>query len=119
VWGLFVDGQHVGSTSIQRIDWRNRRALTGIVIGDRTWWGRGVATRSHALRTRYAFEELNLEKLVTTVIEGNTASRRALERAGYGSVGVHRRHEFRQGRWWDTRILELLRDEWLQRQSAA
>jgi hypothetical protein len=32
-----------------------------------------------ALRTRYAFEELGLEKLVTTVFEGNRASRRELE----------------------------------------
>jgi RimJ/RimL family protein N-acetyltransferase len=71
------------------------------------------------LRTRYAFQELNLEKLVTTVIDGNTASQRALERVGYGSIGVHRRHEFREGQWWDTRILELLRDDWLARQGAA
>jgi RimJ/RimL family protein N-acetyltransferase len=86
LWGLFVEGQHIGSTGIHQIDWRNRHAQTGIVIGDRTWWGRGIATRSHALRTRYAFEELNLEKLVITVIEGNIASRRALERAGYESA---------------------------------
>jgi RimJ/RimL family protein N-acetyltransferase len=118
VWGLFADGQHIGSTAIHRINWRNRRALTGIVIGDRTWWGRGVATQAHALRTRYAFDELNLEKLVTTVIEGNTASRRALERVGYCSIGVHRRHEFRGGQWWDTRIFELLSEEWRERQSA-
>ena len=73
VWGIFADGQHLGSTAIRRIDWRNRRAITGIVIGERSWWGRGIATAAHALRTRYAFDELNLEKLVTTVMEGNTA----------------------------------------------
>lgn len=112
IWGLFVEGQHIGSTGIHRIDWRNRRAQTGIVIGDRTWWGRGVATRSHAMRTRYAFEQLNLEKLVTNVLEGNTASRRALERAGYGTVGVYRHHEYRDGRWHDTWIGELLRENW-------
>jgi RimJ/RimL family protein N-acetyltransferase len=112
VWGIFADGQHLGSTAIRSIDWRNRRAVTGIVIGERSWWGRGLATAAHALRTRYAFDELNLEKLVTTVIEGNTASRRALERIGYQMVGVHRKHEFRQGRWLDTWVGELLRDEW-------
>jgi RimJ/RimL family protein N-acetyltransferase len=113
VWGIFgPEGQHLGSTGIRRIDWRNRRAITGIVIGERSWWGRGIASAAHALRTRYAFDELNLEKLVTTVMEGNTASRRALERVGYRTVGVHRRHEFRQGRWLDTWVGELLREEW-------
>jgi RimJ/RimL family protein N-acetyltransferase len=119
LWGLFVEGEHIGSTGIHRIDWRNRHAHTGIVIGERTWWGRGIATRSHALRTRYAFEQLNLEKLVTTVIEGNTASRRALERAGYLTVGVLRHHEYRHGQWHDTWIGELLRDNWMRAQPAS
>jgi RimJ/RimL family protein N-acetyltransferase len=118
LWGLFVDGNHLGSTSIGQIDWRNRRGTTGIVIGDRSWWGRGVAGESHGLRTRYAFEELGLEKLVTHVIEGNTASRRALERIGYQTVGIYRHHKFHRGQWWDAWIGELLRDDWLNRQTA-
>jgi [ribosomal protein S5]-alanine N-acetyltransferase len=118
IWGLFVEGTHIGSTGIHQIDWRNRRGMTGILIGDRTWWGRGIAGDSHALRTRYAFEELGLQKLVTQVCDGNTASRRALERVGYRTVGIYRRHEFRRGQWWDVWIGELLRDEWLVRQPA-
>src|SRR6266571_2980560 len=62
IWGLYVDDVHIGSTGIHQIDWRNRRGITGILIGDRTWWGRGVARDSHGLRTRYAFEELGLAK---------------------------------------------------------
>ena len=51
-----------------------------------------------ALRTRYAFEELGLEKVMTTVVEGNTASRRALEKVGYQTVGIYRHQEFRHNR---------------------
>jgi RimJ/RimL family protein N-acetyltransferase len=82
------------------------------VIGERAWWGRGIATRSHVLRTRYAFLELNLGKLVTMVVEGNVASRKALERIGYRTVGVYRRHEFVDGEWRDAWLGELLRDDW-------
>jgi RimJ/RimL family protein N-acetyltransferase len=113
VWGLFAEGRHIGSTAIHQIDWRNRRGITGIVIGDRTWWGRGVATESHAMRTRYAFEELGLEKLVTQVIDGNLASRRALERVGYRTVGILQRHEFRNAQWLDVWLAELHRADWL------
>jgi RimJ/RimL family protein N-acetyltransferase len=108
VWGLFVDGQHVGSTGIHRINWRQRRALTGTLIGDRNWWGRGIGGESMRLRTLFAFEELNLEKLVTQVVEGNLASRKALEHVGYRTVGIHRRH----GQRWDVWIGELMRDDW-------
>ena len=71
------------------------------------------------LRTRYAFQELGLETLVTHVLEGNTASRRALESVGYQTVGTYRRHEYRQGRWWDAWIGELLREEWLKQPGLA
>jgi RimJ/RimL family protein N-acetyltransferase len=119
VWGLFVqDDEHIGSTGIHAINWRSRHAMTGTLIGARSWWGRGIATESMELRNRYAFEELGLEKLVTHVIEGNTASRRALEHVGYQTVGLHRHHEYRHGQWWDVWIGELLRDEWLRRQTA-
>jgi peptide/nickel transport system substrate-binding protein len=56
-----------------------------------------IATEAMQLRTRYAFEELGLEKLITNVDEDNPASRRALERVGYRTVGLHRRHRFRGG----------------------
>jgi RimJ/RimL family protein N-acetyltransferase len=117
LWGIFVEGRHVGSIGIHAINWRSRRASTGIIIGDKRWWGRGVASEAMRLRTRYAFDELGLEKLVTTVFEGNPASRRALEKVGYRTVGVYRRHEFRNGRWWDVWIGELLREDWLQAQT--
>jgi ribosomal-protein-alanine N-acetyltransferase len=113
VWGVFQDGEHIGASGIHAIDWRSRRAVTGTVVGERSRWGRGVASESMALRTRYAFEELGLEKLVTQVLEGNTASRRAVEKVGYRTVGVHRRHEFRHNQWWDMWVGELLREDWL------
>jgi RimJ/RimL family protein N-acetyltransferase len=118
-WGIFVEGRHIGGTGITQINWRSRNAITGTVIGDRTWWGRGVASEAMALRTQYAFEELGLEKLMSQVFEGNLASRRALEKVGYTTVGIYRRHEFRHNRWWDVWIGELLRDEWLARRSVA
>jgi len=118
VWGIFAEGKHVGSTAISRIDWRNRHGMTGIVIGDRGCWGRGIASEAMTMRTHYAFEELGLEKLLTQVVEGNVASRRALERVGYATVGIYRHHEFRHNRWWDMWIGELLREDWEARQAA-
>ncbi len=114
-WGVFVEGEHIGGTGITQINWRSRHAVTGLIIGDKQWWGRGVASEAMAIRTRYAFEELGMEKLVTQVFEGNTASRRALEKVGYQTVGIFRHHEFRHNGWWDVWIGELLCEDWLTR----
>jgi ribosomal-protein-alanine N-acetyltransferase len=88
------------------------------MIGEKGWWGRGIATEAMHLRTRYAFEELGLEKLITNVDEGNLASRRALERVGYRTVGVYRRHRFHGGLWADVWIGELLRADWIAQDSS-
>jgi diamine N-acetyltransferase len=64
------------------------------------------------LRTRYAFRELNLHKLVTEVDTENEASRKALERNGYRTVGVRRQQSFREGKWKDRWLGEVLRSDW-------
>ncbi len=111
-WMIEADGEAVGATGIHAIDWPNAHATTGIVIGAKERWGRGIATEAMRLRTRYAFRELNLRKLMTEVFVENVASRTALERNGYRTVGIHREHFFTLGTWHDVWLGEVLREEW-------
>lgn len=114
VWAIVArtSGRLVGATSLDRINWRDRRAESGLVIGEKDEWGKGYAGEAMRLRTRYAFRELGLEKVVTMVYGGNDASRRGLERAGYRQCGTYRRHAFVEGEWRDAWIGEILREEW-------
>lgn len=112
VWAITVDGRPIGSIGIHASDWRNRRASTGIMIGERSEWGKGYASEAMRLRTRFAFEELGLEKLSTWVFTENKGSIRALEKAGYKGCGLARKHEYRRGRWHDAWLGEVLREEW-------
>lgn len=112
LWVIEAEGEPIGATGIHAIDWQNAHATTGIVIGRRDAWGKGYASEAMTLRTRYAFRELNLRKLMTEVFVDNPASRRALEKSGYRTVGVHREHFFTAGRWHDVWLGEVLRSEW-------
>ena|SRR5207302_1668330 len=112
LWIIDADRVTVGAIGIHAIDWPNAHATTGIVIGDKSAWGKGFASEAMRLRTRYAFRELNLEKLMTEVFMSNVASRRALEKNGYRTVGVHRHHFFSGGAWQDVWLGEVLRGEW-------
>jgi hypothetical protein len=64
------------------------------------------------LRTEYAFRHLNLHKLKSGAIMDNEPSKRALQRAGYRQVGVEREESWRDGRWRDHWLCEVLRDDW-------
>jgi RimJ/RimL family protein N-acetyltransferase len=111
-WCVEYEGRHVGSTGIWLIDWTNRHAKTGTVIGDKSVWNRGIAGEAMRLRTRYAFETLDLHKLYSGYLDGNEASWRAQRSAGYREVGRHREHFFRAGRWIDEVLTEVLRSDW-------
>jgi RimJ/RimL family protein N-acetyltransferase len=112
LWIIEADGVAVGATGIHGIDWLNAHATTGIVIGDKTRWRQGLASEAMRLRTRYAFRELNLTKLMTEVFVDNVASRKALEKNGYRTVGIRRKHFFAGGKWHDLWIGEVLREDW-------
>ena len=111
-WMIEADGETIGATGIHAIDWINAHATTGIVIGAKEHWRKGYATEAMRLRTRYAFRELNLHKLMTEVDTENEASRKALERNGYRSVGIRREQTFREGKWHDRWVGEVLRADW-------
>jgi RimJ/RimL family protein N-acetyltransferase len=119
VWAVFAGERLIGTTGIHRIDWPNRRALTGNLIGEKTEWNKGYGSEVVRLRTRFAFTEMGLEKLTTKVFTENVGSRRALEKAGYRQCGLARRDEWRHGKWHDMWLAEVLRDEWASGAAAA
>ncbi len=57
-------------------------AEIGYWLGE-AYWGRGIATAALVVLSEWAFSRLGLARLQAGVIEGNTASTRVLEKAGY------------------------------------
>jgi RimJ/RimL family protein N-acetyltransferase len=111
-WKMVAEGRTVGVTGIHDIDWLNRHAITGLIIGERDAWGRGYASEAVRLRTAYAFDDLGLERLETQSFADNLPMHRVLEKAGYRTIGRRQRFYWRGGRWHDSLLFELLREEW-------
>jgi RimJ/RimL family protein N-acetyltransferase len=104
-----LEGEHVGFTGLHRIDWRHGCAHTGLLIGRKEMWRRGLATDAVRARTRYAFEVLGLRLLLSEALDGNLASVRMLERAGYRQVGRISRRYFKRGAYRDALLFALER----------
>lgn len=111
-WVMKLGGQTIGITGIHAIDWINRHATSGTLIGDRGNWGKGYATEAVRLRTAYAFNDLGLERLETESLAVNAGMHRALERSGYRRFATRRRYIYSDGGFQDVHLFELLRDEW-------
>ena len=107
-----ADGVHIGNVGLHDIDWKNRRALCGIVIGEKEYWNRGYG--SDALRTllRFAFEELNLHRVFLHVFDFNERAIRCYEKVGFRHEGRLRQARFTEGRYVDELVMAVLREEW-------
>src|SRR5437899_2038100 len=96
-WRITLEGRTIGSAWLCDIDWRNRQAWQGLVIGERSEWGKGYGSEVVKLRTAFAFQELGLERLETSSLESNIGMHRALERSGFHKIGVRHHRFFVQG----------------------
>jgi RimJ/RimL family protein N-acetyltransferase len=83
---------HVGNIKIGPMDSRHGLGEVGILIGERSTWGHGIAT--HAIRAvaDIARDQLGLRKLTAGCYASNVASCRAFERAGFEIEGRRRDH---------------------------
>jgi RimJ/RimL family protein N-acetyltransferase len=102
----------VGLTSLHQIDFKDRHASFGIMIGAKGDWGKGYGTEATALVVGYAFETLNLNRVWLHVREDHERGIRAYEKAGFRKEGVLRQQMYREGRYWDLVAMGILREDW-------
>lgn len=95
------DGLHVGNLRLSAINTVHRRAAVALIVGERSRWGNGIASRAIELATRLAFDHLGLHKLWAGIYATNPASRRAFEKAGFRLESTLREHAFQHDRFID------------------
>ncbi len=106
----------IGTTGLHRIDWKNRHCMFGILIGDKTEWGKGYGTETTRVMVNYAFEILGMHRVWLHVYEYNQRGIRAYEKAGFVREGVLREDRYHNGRFFNTLVMGMLRSEWEARQ---
>lgn len=90
VFAIEVDGRACGGIGAHPgLGDRGRSAELGYWLGS-ALWGRGLMTRAVALYVPWAMETLGLYRLQATVLDGNPASARVLEKNGFEQEGVLR-----------------------------
>lgn len=83
--GIFLhsENRHIGNIKLGPIDWNHSVADIGLLLGDKTQWGKGYATVAISLITDYAFGLLKLTKLTAGCYALNEGSTKAFVRAGF------------------------------------
>jgi RimJ/RimL family protein N-acetyltransferase len=104
----------IGLANLVDINWKDRNAFHGMLLASR-WRGLGFGFDTVMTVMRYAFEELGLERLDTSIIEYNEASYQLyVGKCGWIEEGRKKSAYFRRGRYWSKLMVGITREDYLE-----
>jgi RimJ/RimL family protein N-acetyltransferase len=110
-----VEFGFIGTANIVDINWKDRNAFHGMLIGKKDARGKGYGIDTVMAISRYAFEELGLNRLDTTIISYNDPSINVYtKKCGWKIEGTKKNYYFRKNQWWDQLILGITSDDYFQ-----
>lgn len=98
-------GTHIGNIKVSGIDKHHHRAEIGIIIGDKYFWGKGIATAAIGIVADYCFDSLNLHKLTAGAYAENLASINAFISNEFIIEGQRKEHVLTSSGWSDVVLL--------------
>jgi RimJ/RimL family protein N-acetyltransferase len=107
------NNQAIGDIGLDGVRWNHGETFVGIGIGERAYLGKGYGTDAMQIILRYAFQELNLQRVALDVFEYNPRAIRSYEKVGFRHEGRVRECLQRAGRRWDLIYMGITREEWL------
>jgi RimJ/RimL family protein N-acetyltransferase len=79
--------RHIGNIKLGGINWVHRFADLGILIGDKRSWGKGFGQEACRLVLEYAFDRLNLHKVILGVYANHASAIKAYTKIGFNIEG--------------------------------
>lgn len=96
LFAIIYKNEHIGNIKIGPIHPIYKYADVSYFIGEKSAWGKGIATEAIGLVTKFGFKELILNRLQAGAFAPNIGSQKALEKNGYKREGIYRKKVFIQ-----------------------
>lgn len=83
-WGIFLESKKfIGTIKLEPINWENKNAWLGMMIGDVSERGKGYGTQALNLALDYAAKNLMLKDIFLGVHESNTPALKTYQKSGF------------------------------------
>jgi [ribosomal protein S5]-alanine N-acetyltransferase len=102
----------IGHVGLYQIDHRVGKAEFGIIIGDKSLWGKGLGSLFTRFAVEYAFDVLNLNRIQLSVIETNTRAYQLYKSLNFKEEGRLRRAQYKKGQYVDVYVMGLLKEDY-------
>lgn len=107
-----ADDTLIGMLEINRVMRQARHCMFWIGIGEPTYRGSGYGSDAIRILLRFAFQEMNLNRVGLEVMSYNTRAIATYERLGFQHEGRQREMVFRDGVYYDILLMSILHREW-------
>ena len=101
LYGIFDTTKHIGNICISGLKSFHSRAEISYVIGDMSYWGKGIASKAVKLIINVSIEKYSLNKLFAGTSSLNIGSQKVLTNSGFSLEGVRKDHLFYNNQWQD------------------
>ncbi len=106
------DGKIIGGIGLNWVNYHHRFAWMGAWIGEPEYWGGGYGTDALLLLMEYAFDWLDLRRLVLETMGINDRAQQNVEHCGFKLERRAREATFVRGEPIDTVTYGVMREEW-------
>ena len=106
-YDIIYKGQFVGAIDLHNLSAEHRRCEIGYWL-DKKCTGKGIASRCTAKITEYAFNEIDMHRVIIQAASQNKASCAVAERLKFAFEGTLRDNELLDGKYYDTNVYAKL-----------
>ncbi|NRF93658.1 GNAT family N-acetyltransferase [Paenibacillus frigoriresistens] len=105
------NSEHIGNVGLHHINQIHRNAEMGVILGEKAYWGMGIATEAITLICKHGFEHLNLHRIELGVFEEHIGGIKCYEKIGFRREGLKREHVYKYGAYRNVVTMGLLRED--------
>ncbi len=102
-------GKHIGNIKLGPVNRIHGFSDLGVIIAEKSYWGKGFATEAITLVVGYVFKKLKLNKLTAGVYANNIGSIKAFKKAGFLIEGRRKRQYLYNRKYVDAVLLGCIR----------
>jgi [ribosomal protein S5]-alanine N-acetyltransferase len=108
-----INKRHIGNIKLGPINYIYKRAVIGILIGDQSYWRKGVASEVIRCICTFAFKELDLNKIEAGAYKDNIGSIKAFEKCGFSVEGKLKEHVKLNNNFHDIYLFGITKKKWM------
>lgn len=113
-WAIIIkkSEKHIGNIKIDPINYQLKKGEYGIMLGDKSEWGKGYAKEVSERVINECFENINIREITLGVLESNIIAYNLYVSLGFNQVGLPQKQLRSNGKTENGIRMNLLKENW-------